>query len=138
MDSTRRERYRDKLDHAARRLHQVEAWEPDARASEAHRLGRYKAFQEAAEAATDLAAMVLADLGLPVKDDYRNLESLAAAGVLAADLVKPLSAAVGLRNRLVHEYNGLDEALAGQAMARLGGPLRAYLEQVERWSASTK
>lgn len=80
MDQERRQRYRDKLAHADRRLQQVDAWRSEVERSEVHRLARYKAFQEAAEAATDLAAMVLHDLGQPVRDDYRNLESLSEAG----------------------------------------------------------
>lgn len=138
MDQERRQRYRDKLAHADRRLQQVDAWRVEVERSEAHRLGRYKAFQEAAEATTDLAAMVLHDLGQPVRDDYRNLEALSHAGIVSASALRGLNSAIGLRNRLVHEYNGLDEPKAEQAMARLCDVIRQFLEEVERWLTSAK
>lgn len=138
MDPLRAERYRDKLHHADRRLGQVAEWRDAARDDERSRLARYHAFQEAAEATTDLAAMVVSDLGKRVEDDYRNLETLVEAGIVSRELLRGLVAAAGLRNRIVHEYNGLDEPKADAAMERLSPVIRRYLEEVERWLTPQK
>lgn len=138
MDGARRQRYLDKLEHADRRLTQAAEWRAEAEGREAVRLGRYKAFQEAVEAVTDLAAMMLVDQGHGVHDDYRNLEVLADLGVVSRSLLPALTRATGLRNRLVHEYNGLDARKADEGMDRSSAALREFLEGVERWLTSMK
>lgn len=133
MEPSRLERYLDKLDHARERLSFVQAWSPKA-SGEAHwRLATYKAFQEAAEATSDLFAMAVVDSGKPAKDDYRNLDLAAEKGVIDEDRVDALAEATGLRNRLVHEYETLDEELAIDSIEHLVEPMRSALEEVETW-----
>lgn len=114
MDAARLRRYHDKLDHARKRLDQAAVWATGAQ--EVERLAAYKAFQEAAEAAADLVAMALKDSGRHPRDDYRNLGIAAEAGVFPPGLVEALEAVTGLRNRLVHEYNGLDDEQAVESV----------------------
>ncbi|MCA1814538.1 MAG: DUF86 domain-containing protein [Halobacteriales archaeon] len=135
MDARRERRYRDKLQHADEALRDVQAWLGEAATDRKSRRAVYKAFQEACEAATDLAAMVLVDAGLTAKDDYTNLD--AAEKVLGlAGGTRHLKEATGLRNRLVHEYNGLDDGVALAAMRELEPVVRDFLEEVERWLTS--
>lgn len=138
MDPARRARYRDKIDHARGRLDLAAAWRPAAHTEVKDRLAAYKAFQEAAEAAEDLVAMALVDSGRQPKDDHANLDAAAEAGVFRKESVDALHEAAGLRNRLVHEYNGLDDETALEAMEALIPPLRQFLEEVERWCGSKR
>lgn len=138
VDPARVQRYADKLDHAARRLGQVEEWLVGADRDAMPRLATYKAFQEVAEACADLASMMTIDSGRAVKDDHRNFEVLAEMGLVPPRLVPKLAEATGLRNRLVHEYNGLDDARALRSIRTLTPALRSFLEEVERWFTSRK
>ena len=73
--------------------------------AEALILNLYLALQEC----SDLALHVVADLGLGVPGEPRAaFEVLARNEVVSPSLVRALSAAVGLRNRIAHEYGGLD------------------------------
>lgn len=138
MDAARRARYLDKLAHADARLGLAEEWLGAARVSTKDRLAAYKAFQEAAEAATDLAAMAVADSGRVPKDDYMNLASCVELGLTSPALLPALRKAVGLRNRLVHEYNGIDDATALSSMEALAPKVREFLGGVERWLTSKR
>lgn len=133
MDAPRAARYVDKIAHARRRLAQVDAWLADARKDERSALATFKAFQEAAEAAADLAAMSCVDAGRPARDDYANFARAAEQGVFTIALVKPLEEATGLRNRLVHEYDGVDPPRALEAIARLAPGIASFLQEVESW-----
>jgi uncharacterized protein YutE (UPF0331/DUF86 family) len=70
----------------------------------------------ALQCASDLALHLVADRGLGVPADARSaFEQLARAGLLTVDLAHKLAAAVGLRNRIAHEYGGLDLRLVYEA-----------------------
>jgi len=70
----------------------------------------------ALQCASDLALHLVADRGLGVPADARSaFEQLARAGLLTVDLAQKLAAAVGLRNRIAHEYGGLDLRLVYEA-----------------------
>lgn len=80
--------------------------------SEALILNLYLALQ----AASDLALHTVADRGLAVPADARSaFDALVRAGLLPADLGRRLAAAVGLRNRIAHEYGTLDLDLVFEA-----------------------
>jgi len=73
--------------------------------AEALILNLFLALQES----SDLALHLVADRGLGVPGDARSaFELLARAGLVAPALAGRLAAAVGLRNRIAHEYTGLD------------------------------
>lgn len=133
VDPERFERYVDKIDHARERLDLVDAWGAKA-AGELHwRLATYKAFQEAAEALADILAMAVVDSGRPAKDDYKNISLAADRGIIDDAWLGPLGEATGLRNRLVHEYETLDDSIALTSMGDLIEPMRSALEEVEAW-----
>ena len=63
----------------------------------------------ALQGCSDLAMHVVADRGLGVPADARGaFELLERAGVLEPGLTRNLMAAVGLRNRIAHQYGSLD------------------------------
>jgi len=67
--------------------------------------------QEAIEAALDINAHLIAELAADVPDEYyTGFLKLGALGVLTHDLSNALASSAGLRNRLVHEYTGFDDA----------------------------
>lgn len=126
------------MDHARERLRLVAEWLPQAEKGLQARLATYKAFQEAAEVASDLVAMAMVDHGRPSKDDYSNFEAVAGLGLCDGALVPSLREATGPRNRLVHQYDGIETRRALDAMRRLLPALSSFLEGVTRWLRSSR
>lgn len=137
MEPSRFERYLDKLEHARERLALVDAWSGKAEDELHWRLATYKAFQESAEALADLLAMAVVDTGGVPKDDYRNIDLAVERGIIEDRLVDPLAEVTGLRNRLVHEYDTLDDGIALESIVGLSDPMDDTLEEVETWLSTT-
>jgi len=95
------------------------------------RLAVYKAAQEAIEAACDIVAMSLKDEGYPPKDDYNNIQKW--GELVDARISECLKIANGLRNRLVHHYNGMDDKLALESITDLIPCLEDFVEVVKSW-----
>lgn len=136
MEPKRVARYLDKAQHARERRGLVAAWSSSAAKDVQARLASYKAFQEAAEAIGGVLGMVLIDVGHAPKDDDTNLDAAVAAGIIPSSLASPLREVTGLRNRLVHEYEGIETARALAAMQRLSPFMHAAFGEVERWLRS--
>lgn len=80
--------------------------------------------QEAIEAALDINAHLIAELGRAVPEDYYGgFLALAELGILPDELARQLAPSAGLRNRLVHEYEALDDA---KVLASSGTILELY------------
>lgn len=92
--------------------------------------GRYLA-QAAAQICIDLANHVISSEGWRVPADYRDAFSvLEENGVVAGDLAGRLRALAGLRNRLVHLYEDVDDALVHDALADGLDDLDAYARSI--------
>ncbi len=85
--------------------------------------------QEAIEAALDANAHILSQSGPGLPEDYfESFILLGNAGILPEELAKSLAPAAGLRNRLVHEYNALDDSLVFES---IGTALRLFPEYIK-------
>jgi uncharacterized protein YutE (UPF0331/DUF86 family) len=88
------------------------------------RKGVERVLQEAIEAALDVNAHVIAERGLAVPEDYYGgFIKLGEIGVLPDELARALAPSAGLRNRLVHEYDAIDDA---KVLAAVGTILDLY------------
>lgn len=97
--------------------------------AEALILNLFLALQEC----SDLALHLVAELGLGVPGEPRAaFEVLARDHVLPAVLANALSAAVGLRNRIAHEYGGLDLQKVYEAARDDLGDLDAYADALAK------
>jgi len=140
IDEIRLKRYREKIIHIEGRTSLINEWvsnysDEDFISDEKTKLAVYKAFQEIVESAMDIIAMICKDAGVPPKDDYTNIETLKELGVINADLMERLVEANGLRNRLVHHYNKLDDRIAFESIKELLDDLLIFVEVVEGWIA---
>jgi len=129
----RKARYLDKLAHVDKRIANVREWLPQALEDEKTKLAVYKAFQEAVEALLDIAAMKLANLSIPPKDDYTNLKELHTLGLLKAEHLNTMRKANGLRNRLIHSYNTLSDEVAIKSIHELLPELVEVRRIMEAW-----
>ncbi len=93
----------------------------------------YKEFQEAMEAVTDICALIRRMLSSSAQDDYTNLDYLVTGGIIDPETGKDMKSANGLKNRLVHEYDGINDRIAYAAMQRLVPRLRRFSEEVLVW-----
>lgn len=93
------------------------------------------------EAAVDVCAHLLVGTGHPAPaDNYQAFLDLAEKGrIIDLTLAQDLAPSAGLRNRLVHEYERIDDRVVFQAVSRTLGiyprfvqAVSNYLQKVER------
>ena len=96
------------------------------------RKGVERVLQEAIEAALDINAHLIAELGQNVPDDYfGGFVKLGQLGILPEELAAALAPSAGLRNRLVHEYDTLDDAKVLAAVGTLLDLYPRYIQAIE-------
>lgn len=74
----------------------------------------------------------------PPKDYFTSFVELGRLKVLPLDFSKELAQYAGLRNRLVHEYNTLDEKKVYRAVKKIMKDLPSYLKHVEKFIEKDK
>jgi len=138
MDSERLRRYIDKIEHIEERIEDIRTWlnerEDIREMDKKTHLAVYKAMQEVVEASTDIVAMILKDEGKLPKDDYTNIEKLFELNIIDRSVKEALNEADGLRNRLVHEYNELNDEIALESIQSLLVQIEEFVEAaVKKW-----
>lgn len=133
MDIDRLKRYKEKLDLIEKRLDELIEWKESFLSDEKSKLASYKAFQEIVEASMDVIAMIIKDENLMPKDDYSNIDTIEKNKFLTDDLCTGLRDMNGLRNRVIHEYNGLSDKIALESINKLIPEVIGFMEQGEKW-----
>ncbi|MEQ9715328.1 MAG: type VII toxin-antitoxin system HepT family RNase toxin [Candidatus Asgardarchaeia archaeon] len=138
MDEKRVKRYKEKLDLIEMRISQIKEWtnnfnEEDFDRNELVKLATYKAFQEIVEGSMDVIAMLCKDNGIPPRDDYSNIEALLKKKIIDDELSKIMIEGNGLRNRIVHKYNKLDDKKAFIEIIESLPEFERFIEVVENW-----
>jgi uncharacterized protein YutE (UPF0331/DUF86 family) len=71
---------------------------------------------------------------MSVPTDYHgSFVQLGKLGILTKKDAAHFARLAGLRNRLSHEYNGIDEAMIHQSVKELVAELPAYIEGIRRY-----
>lgn len=133
MLKERLERYKQKLDLISLRKDELEEWSKDFFKEEKSKLACYKAFQEIAESIFDIVAMTIKDNQNMPGDDYSNINKLFQLKLINTDLKESLKEINGLRNRITHEYNGLNDKTAFESMEALIPAIEKFVEIIEKW-----
>ena len=98
------------------RLDALRALPPDEYTGDRALAGRYLV-QASAQICIDLANHVIASSGWRAPTDFRDAFTvLEEHGVLTAELAARMSALAGLRNRLVHVYEDIDDRIIQAAL----------------------
>ena len=108
-------------------------WKEHFFIDEKTRLACYKAMQEVIERCMDIVSTILKDIGEFPKDDYTNVEILESRKLISKSLSGALKELNGLRNRIVHEYNGLADEIAITSFEELLPHVKEFLEVVRKW-----
>ena len=104
------------------------------RADRMRKKGVERLLQESIEAAVDANQHILRNTaGGPVADYFESFVRLGEAGVIPRELAQSLAPAAGLRNRLVHEYDVLDDAIVLAAAGDACDLLARYVAAVQRF-----
>lgn len=98
------------------------------------RKGTERLLQELIEAAIDLNTHILVQDGQGVPDDYyHGFTRLADHGILSRNLADALAPSAGLRNRLVHEYDAIVDAIVLDAVRKAQALYPQYVAAIERY-----
>ncbi len=134
MDEDRRLRYRDKILWIHGRADLIETWITesgnDLKTDTKTTLAIFKAFQEITEATMDCISMFLRDNQQPARDDYSNIDRI---DLFSPDQKQLLREMNGLRNRIIHRYNGTDESLALAGIEQSLPEIRSLVLVIEEW-----
>ena len=135
MDIDRIKRYKDKINVIIERSEIISDWIRGYEVEEFIRdektkLAVYKAFQEIVESCMDIIAMTCKDEKIVPKDDYTNIEN---RGFIDDRMKMALIEANGLRNRLVHRYNHMEDFIAFVSIEELLPEIAKFVEVTEQW-----
>ncbi|MDP2626969.1 MAG: DUF86 domain-containing protein [Candidatus Rokubacteria bacterium] len=88
--------------------------------------------QEAIEAALDINAHLIAEDGGEIPEDYYGgFVRIGRMGIVGVGLADSLAPSAGLRNRLVHEYEALDDAKVLRAIRTALEVYPRYVQAIE-------
>lgn len=140
MDEERIQRYKEKEEYFVKLMGKLKEWTKDLNEKDftnnlslKEQFSIYHAYQIILEIITDLTAMVVKDLKIIPKDDYINIDVLAEKDVISKDLAYNMKQANGLRNRIVHNYNGLNEEIGFKSIQKYLEHLDKYKEDIDNW-----
>ncbi len=139
MNAQKKLRYKEKLSHLDAFFTNLYQWmndytqEKETGTKEKTRFAMYHMGQLCVEVMTDIAAMILKDLNHVPKDDYSNFKKLLEIKTISANLEKHLTEAYGLRNRLAHDYNGIDEEIALEGLEHVKETVTQFRKVVDDW-----
>jgi len=77
--------------------------------------------------------MIVKDVKLIPKDDYSNINLIKNKKVIDANLAAKLREVYGLRNRILHDYNGLDNEIAYNRLKNLLIYFQEFKEKATEW-----
>lgn len=99
--------------------------------------GVERLLQEVVEAAVDTNLHLLRAAGASAPGDYyRSFLDAGRHGIVPATLAETLAPAAGLRNRLVHEYDVINDAIVLDAVGRARRDFAAYVTAIEQYLAA--
>ncbi|WP_457558267.1 DUF86 domain-containing protein [Candidatus Harpocratesius sp.] len=127
MNILRRKRYKDKIYYVKESLTYFQDFGED----EIINRGILYSIQVAIESTVDLAAMLVKDLGIIISDDRTNIENLVKHLRWKSEMANNLIKANGLRNVIVHQYNGIQKELISKTLNLLKTNLNEWIEKIE-------
>ena len=136
INERRRQRYMQKLAELDDRIYFIKrnlGGEDEFLRNRILRKAMYKEFQELVEIMSDLSAMIVKDNNSIVQDDYSNLDSISRILNLDENLVIDLKMATGLRNVLVHEYNGIIDKQAYESIDTILPSIESFKNKLREW-----
>lgn len=79
----------------------------------------------------DLVAMAAKELGFQVQDDETNIQNLTKTMGIDKELGNKLKKANGMRNLIVHRYNGIEDKRILQSIPEIKDLLTKWIDIIE-------
>jgi len=143
MDASRLERYHEKLSNLKKYYSLLKKWLDSADLDDLTRddnieriFAVYHSFQLAIEVIIDISAMIVKDLGFDPADNYENFQALQRENIISAQLQSNLRDMNGLRNRIVHDYNGIVDETAWASIKKNFSSIPKFQEAIQKWLQS--
>lgn len=129
FDEERKRRYRSKIGYILEKMYAL----PDTALVVDDLVvdGILYRVQTSIDAAMDMAAMLVRDIGIDVSGDYNNIEILCENEVIDINLADDLKKLNGMRNAIVHKYGSVDTQLVLQNLENIKEILRNFIEIIE-------
>jgi len=129
LDNERKDRYLSKMGFIIEKLYTL----PDEIDSleELEIDGVLYRVQTSIDAALDIVAMMVKDIGIDVDDDYENIEILVDKKVIDPKLGDEIKKLNGLRNAIAHKYENLDIELILNNLEIVKEQLREFIDSIE-------
>jgi uncharacterized protein YutE (UPF0331/DUF86 family) len=134
-------RYLQKLNELKDRIDFIEArltWKEEFLSNRILRKAIYKEFQECVEIVFDLVSMIARDEGFFSEDDCTNLERIKEKIGIDEKTTLNLKKAKGLRNVLVHVYDGIIDSLAFDSIKKFLPAIKKFHAGVSKWIKKKK
>ncbi len=81
---------------------------------------------------------MLEDLSLIVEDNYTNFEKLLKRNIISPDMFQGLKKLNGLKNRIVHDYNGIIDETAWNSINENKEYINEFEKVVKKWLEQLK
>ncbi len=140
MKEERIKRYSDKIEYLNQTIENLCDWTESINLNEfvegrnlQKKYGIYHAFQIGIEIITDLISMMVKDIRMIPKDDYSNIKIIENKKIISTNLAAKLREANGLRNRIVHDYNGLEDSIAYNRIKLLLNHFKEFKVNIKEW-----
>ena len=127
MDELRLKRYTGKINYIVESIPFIST----RFTKEIERRGAYYSIQTTIESLVDLIAMLVKDFGLIVKNDAENIHMLVEHKNISPEMGERLIKANGLRNILVHRYNGIDDSIILNSIQEISDVTEIWLNKIE-------
>ncbi len=140
MDEKRKKRYSDKFAFLNHYHNLLTTWIQESDFQDLVQTNNYEkiyaiyhAAQLMIEVLADISAMIIKDLSIDPKDDYTNFQVLMRENIIFNDLFLILKKFNGLRNRIVHNYNGLVDEIVWQTLKENLHSIPLFQEVIKEW-----
>lgn len=129
FDEERKQRYRSKIGYIVEKMYTL----PDTAfgIDDIVMDGILYRVQTSIDAAMDMVAMLVRDIGIDVSEDYDNIEILYKNEIFDINLADDLKKLNGMRNAIVHKYSSVDTQLVLQNLENIKVSLRNFIEIIE-------
>lgn len=135
VEKSRRQRYKEKLERLREYKLLFEKWFSSKNFQILKKQNNfekifaiYHSIQLMVEVITDIVCMMLKDLSIIVQDNYTNLEKLLKNEIISPEMFQGLKKLNGLRNRIVHDYNGIIDEIIWASIEEN----RKYIDQFDK------
>ena len=94
-------------------------------------MGCFTGCETSIDAAVDMVAMLVHDMGISVGDDYENIDHRLAKNVVNRELAQNIKKLNGMRNVVVHRHGAVDVELIFENIEEIKRILYEFIEIIE-------